>query len=749
MVLKNLLRRKGRTLLTVLGISIGVAAIIGLGAMAEGIEAGYESVLTGSKADLILSQPDAFDVTMSAVDEEIGQELRHMPEVADLSGMLQGFIQAEDLPFFFVFGYPEDSFILERFQIVAGHGFSDPEAQRARGKPMLLGSAAAESLDRRPGDSLRLVDSVYTIVGIYQTGDGFEDSGGVLRLEDAQQALGKPRTVSLFYIQLEDLKLKDQLMRRVDRKWPDLSLSTSEDYSDRQLMGDFLRAYVWVIAGLAIVIGGVGMMNTQLMAVFERTREIGVLRSLGWSRRQVLSAFLAESLAVGLAGGVLGVFLGVLSLGAFSDFAGIFGASAGSVRAQHLVQAGAVVLTLGMFGGLYPAWRAAQLQPVEALRHEGGASAGKVRRVQFGGLALQSLLQRATRTSLTLLAIGLTVGSIMALEAVVNGAGEDLGNMAVGNDVEVMVRQADIADTSMSALDERIGDKFGAMQEVRSVSGMIFTAVMSSDGGGFFLLFGYAPNEFAIQRFNVVEGQRITSNHQIMLGKDMAESLNKDPGDTMELSGMRLRVVGIYESSVGWEELGGIVSLRDAQAYTGRPNKVTMYGLKLEDPRSAPAVVEKINRQFPSAHASISGEFVDEMPDMQSADAMIDGISALAIMVGGVGVLNTMLMAVLERTREIGVLRALGWRRRRVLLWIIQESLLLSVLGGILGVVIAFGLVFAFQNAPLVGGALSPGWDLEVFTRAIAVAVLLGFIGGMYPAYRATRLQPVEAIRYE
>lgn len=749
MVLKNLLRRKGRTLLTVLGISIGVAAIIGLSAMAEGLEAGYQAVLTGGKADLILSQPDAFDVSMSSVDEEIGDELAAMPEVADVSGMLQGFITAEDLPLFFVFGYPQDSFILEKFQIVAGYGFSDPQAMREHGRPLLLGSAAAEALDKAPGDNLRIVDSVYTIVGVYQTGDGFEDSGGVLLLEDAQQALGKPRKASVFYIQLEDPELRERLIRRVERKWPDLSLSTSEDYADSQLMGDFLRAYVWVIAGLAIVIGGVGMMNTQLMAVFERTREIGVLRALGWSQLRVMVNFLAESLAVGAAGGALGVGLGMLSLTAFSDLTNIFGATLKSIRPQHLVQAGVVVVTLGLFGGVYPAWRAAQLRPVEALRHEGGATGGKVRRVNFGGLALQSLLQRTTRTSLTLLAISITVGSIMALEGVVNGAAEDLGDMAVGSDVEVMVRQADIADTSLSALDERVGDKFAALPEVESVSGMIFTAIMAEDSGGFFILLGYAPNEFAIRGFNVVEGQRLTSNHQVMLGKDMAETLNKEPGDTLDLSGMRLRVVGIYESSVGWEELGGVISLRDAQIFTGRPRKVTMYGIKLQDPQDAPALVEKISRDFPEAHASLTGEFVEQMPDMENADGMIDGISALAIMVGGVGVLNTMLMAVLERTREIGVLRALGWRRRRVLLWIMQESLILSLIGGVLGVVVAFGLVFAFENAPLVGGAISPIWTLEVFARAMAVAILLGFVGGIYPAYRATRLQPVEAIRYE
>ena len=116
MFLKNLFRRKIRTALTVLGISIGVAAIIGLGAMAKGLEAGYGSMLSGSKADLILSQPDSFDMSYSVVDESIGVQLAAMPEIHALSSMLEGFVQAENEPYFFVFGYQEDSFILDRFQ---------------------------------------------------------------------------------------------------------------------------------------------------------------------------------------------------------------------------------------------------------------------------------------------------------------------------------------------------------------------------------------------------------------------------------------------------------------------------------------------------------------------------------------------------------------------------------------------------------------------------------------------------------
>ena len=107
MIFKNLLRRKGRTFLTVLGISIGVAAIVALGALADGMQAGYDSFLTGSNADLILSQAEAMDVSLSSIDESVGQDLLAMSEVSEVSAMMQGMAQTEGVPYFFVFGYPD------------------------------------------------------------------------------------------------------------------------------------------------------------------------------------------------------------------------------------------------------------------------------------------------------------------------------------------------------------------------------------------------------------------------------------------------------------------------------------------------------------------------------------------------------------------------------------------------------------------------------------------------------------------
>ncbi len=749
MTLKNLLRRKIRTLLTVLGISIGVAAIVALSALAAGLETGYNAMLTGSKADLILSQPDTFDISYSSIDESVGAGLLAAPEVAEVSGMIQGFTQAEGEPIFFVFGYPKDSFILGRFQIVDGVDLNSREAQKARPKSILLGLSAAEVLDKGVGDTLRITGSAFRIVGIYQTGDIFEDSGAILDLSEAQALVGKPRQVSLFYIRLKDTSLNQRFIQRVERLYPDLSLSGIQEFADQQSMSDMLRGYVWAIGGLAIVIGGVGMMNAQLMSVMERTREIGVFRAVGWSKMRVMWLILGESIAVSIIGGVIGVGLGWLLLYLLSRQTVLLGGGTNSINADLLIQAFSIVILLGLVGGLYPAWRASRMQPVEALQYEGGSSGGKVRRLPVGGMAVQSLVQRSARTLLTLAAIGLTVGSIIAIESVIRGVSEEFTNMFTGNNIEIMVRQADIADTSLSAVDERTGDKIAALPEVKSASGMIFSAVMMPEAGGFFILQGYNPNEAAIQRFKIVEGNPLSGNHQIILGRTIADTLKLGVGDNLDLSSLRYKITGIFESGISWEELGGVISLRDAQSFAGRPRKSSMYAVKLNDPSQAEGVVTKINNQFPDVHAALAGDFVEQLPDMESSEAITNAISFLAILIGGVGVLNTMLMAVFERTREIGVLRALGWRRRAILSLILKEALLIGLLGGIAGIGTALLMIFLLQQVPMVGSYLTPIWDWEVFVRAILIALMLGLLGGLYPAYRATRLQPVEALRYE
>jgi putative ABC transport system permease protein len=408
-----------------------------------------------------------------------------------------------------------------------------------------------------------------------------------------------------------------------------------------------------------------------------------------------------------------------------------------------------VVVVLGLFGGLYPAWRASRLKPIEALRYEGGTSGSHIRRLPVGGMAVQGLWQRSTRTFLTLFVIGITVGAIMSLDGVMASFKSTFSDMMTGADAQVVLWQDDVADTTMSALDERIGEKLNAMPEIEAANGMIFTGIMLPETNNFFMLEGYDPNGFAIRRFNVIDGKPLSGNRQMILGQMMANTMKKKVGDSIEIGGSRFRVVGIYESSAGWEELGGVMSLRDAQAFTGRPRKVSMYAVRLRDPNQARSMADRLNKLYPDLQAGLSGEFVEQLPDMQNSDAMMNAISVLAVLVGGLGVLNTMLMSVLERTREIGVLRAMGWRRRAILGLVIREALILGVAGGLVGIGVAFFLSYWMFYLPGMEGMLQTSWTLEIFARAISAALLLGLLGGLYPAYRATRLPPIEALRYE
>jgi ABC-type antimicrobial peptide transport system permease subunit len=745
MILKNLFRRKGRTFLTLAGIAIGVAAIVALGAMAAGMRTGYTSMAKGSQADLVLSQASAMDITLGGVEESVGEQLLGYPEVAEIDGMLMGNVQAENSSYFFVFGYDPKGFAIAHFRIVEGQALN--EAHRVRGKPLILGKTAAENLEKTVGDSLRITGGTFRIVGIYETGDGMEDGGAVIPLREAQSLLMQPRRVSLYNIRLRSPADEARLRQRVDRNFSDLTLSTTSEFADRQEMIAYMEGFAWGIAALAILIGGVGMTNTLFMSVFERTQEIGLLRAVGWRRGQVVRLVLGESLTLAVLGGLLGSALGVAAVSLLRVSISFLGSLGSTFSPGLFLRAFATVIVLGFVGGAYPAWWASRLQPLEALRYEGGA-AGTVSSRLPGGMTLRNLWRRRTRTALTMLGIGVGIASIVALSGLLKGFSQGFTAIATGSSIDLMAIERDASDMSYSTIDERVGARLSALPQVQGVAGIGF-AFTSTEKMFIFLMMGYNPREFAMHHFKIVEGQPLATNHQIIIGRQAAETMGLQAGDTLRVLNSNFRVVGIYETGVAWEETGAVITLRDAQRLAGRPHQVSMYGIKLKDPQQAAEVQGYLNANFPEISVSPTADFTENLPDIQSSNAMMGQISFLAVLIGGVGMLNTMLMSVLERTREIGVLRALGWRRRQVIGMILQEALALGVIGGICGILLGIGLGWSFVLIPQIGDMLVPQYSPQLLVQMLAVAVVTGFLGGLYPAWRATRMQPVEALRYE
>ena len=747
-IFKNLFRRKTRTLLTVLGIAVGVSMIVALGAIGEGMRSGYASMFGGSGADLTLMQKGSYDVTMSGVDEQAISDIAAVPGVKAATGMIVGNISAPGVAYFFVFGYDLDGFAFEKFRLVEGRALGQARRTAGNVREIMLGKQAAEVMKLKVGDLIRLTGGTFKVVGIFSSGDGFEDAASIVSLSDAQQLLQKYRQVGAVQVKVQDPRQIEALRARLEKRFPRLSVTQSGEVADQAQMVQYIQIFAVIIALLALLVGGVGMTNTVMMSTFERTREIGTLRAIGWRRRRVMAMIFGESLLLGVIGGAIGCALGAGMVALLSANSAI-GYLQGTVTWNLIAWGVITAIGLGAIGGFYPAWRASKMLPVEALQYQGGAGKESIKKVsRVKSETFRSLQRRRGRTYLTITGISIALASIVMLGSMTDGMIAAFNEMMVSTDVELVVRQKEASDTAYSAVNEKIGRQIAATPGVESVSGIVISA-MVVDEMPFFLVFGYAPYEPAINHFKIVEGRGLKGNREIILGRKSLEGMKTQIGEVVRLGEIGFRVVGVYETGISYEESAGVMSLRDAQELMGKPRQVSLYGIKVKDPAQAEAIQEQLETALPDMSVVMASAFAENLPDMKSMNVMMWGIGLLAIVVGGISMMNTMIMSVYERTREIGTLRAVGWRRRRVLAMVLKESVVLSLLGTLVGFVSAIVLLWLMQSIPIWGDYMKIMLSPNLLTMTLLIALLLGAIGGLYPAWRASNLSPVEALRYE
>ncbi len=363
-------------------------------------------------------------------------------------------------------------------------------------------------------------------------------------------------------------------------------------------------------------------------------------------------------------------------------------------------------------------------------------------------MILKNILRRKTRAALTILGIAVGVAAVVALGAIAEGFVAQITSMLTKGGADITIVQDKVADISLSVIDEEVGEKIAAMPGVAHVSGMLFS-VVPAPGTPYFMIFGYDPKEYAIRNFKIVQGNTLTADRQVIIGNTAAGYMKKRVGDTLRLQDVPFRIVGIYQTGVGYEDGGAVITLKDAQRMLKKPRQVAFYQIKVRDRDRIDRIQQDIARRFKGIKVSRSGSFAEDTQDIKVTRSIAWAISLLAVFVGGIGMTNSLLMAVFERTREIGVLRAVGWRQWRILWMIMQESLLLSFLGGCLGIVLGVLLVLGVQTLPFGASLMQAYFTPQLFAQALVVALSLGTIGGVYPAFRASRLSPLEALRYE
>jgi putative ABC transport system permease protein len=235
-----------------------------------------------------------------------------------------------------------------------------------------------------------------------------------------------------------------------------------------------------------------------------------------------------------------------------------------------------------------------------------------------------------------------------------------------------------------------------------------------------------------------------------MIGRVLAMNLKKQIGDEVDLFEEPFKIVGIYESPIVFENAGVLVLQEELQRLQHRPNEVAGFTVTAKRPIDD-AGLEKLRKEIealqPGLEVKRPTDFVENVPQVRISRAVAWLTSAIALFIGAIGMLNTMVMSVFERTKEIGTLRAIGWRKSRVVRMVLGESLILSIAGAILGSAAGAGLAKFLSHMPNTAGVTQGDVQLSVFVQGFLVALIVGFLGAIYPALWSANLLPTEALR--
>jgi len=376
--------------------------------------------------------------------------------------------------------------------------------------------------------------------------------------------------------------------------------------------------------------------------------------------------------------------------------------------------------------------------------------------LSFIGFIFKSLMRRPFRTFLTLTALATAIGSVMALVGVADGFADSFRGVYESHQVDVVVSREGSADRLSSSLSDEFTQKVGGVEGVARAAGVLLETLSIEDEQIYGIpAMGLRLDGWMFANYEMMqpEVEDVGENVELIyLGKNLADRMESKVGDEVLLFDEPFRVGGVFESGSIWENGSMLLSIKSLQRLTGREGQLTYINVLLEDSvqlDEVDAVVVRIELIDPKILALPTDEFVETDQRMQMAAAMAWMTSAIALLVGAIGTLNTMMTSVLERTSEIGVLRAIGWPTRRVALTVFLESVILALAATLLGGIGAAVLLSVLSASDSAAGVLQPSIAPSVWLRGAMIGLGIGVVGAMVPAYRATRLQPTEALRHQ
>ena len=372
--------------------------------------------------------------------------------------------------------------------------------------------------------------------------------------------------------------------------------------------------------------------------------------------------------------------------------------------------------------------------------------------MSFVGLIVHNITVKKVRLALTALAVAIGVLTVVSLGVVTHSLeSSDLALLKTGR-ADFTIAQKGVAELLSSSIDAASVRRLKSVPGVASITGVLIGTTKLNVDNPQFLQIGIEPSQLSSFGVTVVAGRpfQARASDELMLGWKAAENLGLHVGDTVLMDKNVLNVVGIYSTGQALGDTGSMLPLTWFQNYQRQPDQFTLLFVQITPGSSLTTVQHRVDSEFPQLVAIRTLQQFGRADRSLSLILAADrGATVLAIVIGAIVVMSAMTMSFIERTREFGVLGALGWNRRRVGTMIMSEALSIGVIGMGAGLALSMLAVVGIQELPSLRGVLHPEYTAEVFGRALYTAAAMVALGGLVPAFRAALSRPLEALRHE
>jgi putative ABC transport system permease protein len=371
----------------------------------------------------------------------------------------------------------------------------------------------------------------------------------------------------------------------------------------------------------------------------------------------------------------------------------------------------------------------------------------------FAGLIARNIASRPLRAALTASAVAIGVMAVVALGVLTTSLKQTATEILKVGNADFTIAQTHVDDITNSVIDQKDIDAMNKVPGVQKVIGALIEIDKYNDANPAVIQVGLAPDAQDPFGVTILSGQSYAADaqNQVMLGYAIAKQIGKKVGDSVVFDKKSYTVTGLYRTNVSFGNSTVMFPLSTLQGLNRLTGQVSLGFAKVKPGASVTKVQKAIDGQFGPQLATIRAATgygrVDR--NLQLISAANTGGQLLAGLIAITGVLNTSLLSFFERIREFGIYRSIGWTRWRVISLVLGESVIVSVVGAAVGVLLGWGAINVLQNLKQLKGFFVPDYEPSIFVRSLIFGLVVAFLGALYPAIRAAFVTPLKAVRRE